>query len=335
MNLIKKMLVVFVIAGFIFPAAGFSSDKKNIPDFSATERAKVPEEFKWNISDIFPSVEAWQKGTEVFEKMIPQISEASKEWTSSAKNMLKFFDTLTNVYREGYKLYSYASNKSNMDMGNPELQKMKGQMRSYFIKIGSMISFINSDILKLGEEKFAEYVKQEAALKVYSFEVEEVLRMKAHVLPPDQQKIVSLTGLFSGAPSRASGILNNVEMPNAEIMLKDGKKVALNYANYAKYRKSKDPETRSKVMNAFWDNHRKFERTFAVLLDSAMKKHVFNSKVGKFENTLKAKLYPSSIDTSVYHNLIKYTKENLEPLHRYLNLKKELLKLKEYKYEDI
>ncbi len=334
MNLLKKMFVIFVIAGFIFPAAGFSSEK-NIPDFSTTERSKVPEEFKWNISDIFPSVDAWRKGAEKFEKMIPGIAEASKEWTASANNMLKFFDTLTNVYREGYKLYSYASNRSNMDMGNPELQKMKGQMRSYFIKIGSMISFINSDILKLGGEKFAEYVKQEKGLEVYSFEVEEVLRMRAHVLPPDQQKIVSLTGLFSGAPSRASGILNNVEMPNAEIKLSDGKKVELNYANYAKYRKSKDAGTRSMVMKAFWDNHRKFEKTFAVLLDSEMKKHVFNSKVGKFENTLKAKLYPSSIDISVYHNLIKYTRENLAPLHRYLNLKKDLLKLKEFKYEDI
>ncbi len=335
MNPIKKMMVVIVIAGFLFPAAGFSSNKKNIPDFSMIERSKVPEEYKWNISDIFPSVEAWKEGSKKFEKMIPLIADASNGWTGSAKNMLKFFNTLSNVYREGYKLYSYASNRSNMDMGNPELQKMKGQMRSYFIKISSMISFINSDILKLGSEKFSEYVKQEPGLEVYRFEVEEVLRMKAHVLPPDQQKIVSLTGLFSGAASRASGILNNVEMPNAEIRLKDGKKVELNYANYAKYRKSKDPETRSMVMKAFWDNHRKFEKTFAVLLDSEMKKHVFNSKVGKFENTLKARLYPSSIDTAVYHNLIKYTRENLAPLHRYLKLKKEMLKLKEYKYDDI
>ncbi len=334
MSIIKKIFIVLLFAGLILPTSGFSSSK-DIPDFSTTERAKVPEEFKWKISDIFPSVEAWQKGTKVFEKMIPQIDEASKEWTSSAKNMLKFFDTLSNVYRKGYKLYSYASNRSNMDLGNPEFQKMKGQMRSYFIKIGSMTSFINSDILKLGGEKFAEYVKQEAGLKVYSFEIEEVLRMKAHVLPPDQQRIVSLTGLFSGAPSRASGILNNVEMPNAKIKLADGKEVELNYSNYAKYRKSKNPDLRSKVMRKYWGNHRMFEKTFAVLIDAEMKKHVFNSKVGKFENTLKAKLYPSSIDTSVYHNLIKYTKENLEPLHRYLKLKKELLKLKEYKYEDI
>lgn len=334
MNVIKKTLVVFVFAGLIIPAAGFGSTK-NIPDFSTTDRDKVPEKFKWNISDIFPSVEAWKKGSEEFGKLIPKLKEVSKEWTGSAGKMLNFMKTLDNIYKKGYRLYSYAGNRSNMDMGNSQFQKMKGEMRSYFVKIGSMISFINSDILKLGGEKFEEYIKAEPELKVYKFEVDEILRMKVHVLPPDQQKIVSLTGLFSGTPSRASGILNNVEMPNAKIKLADGKEVELNYSNYAKYRKSKDPVLRSKVMRKYWDNHRTFEKTFAVLIDSAMKKHVFDSKVGKFENTLKTRLYPNSIDTSVYHNLIKYTRENLEPLHRYLKLKKDLLKLKEYKYDDI
>ncbi|MCK4891019.1 MAG: oligoendopeptidase F [Candidatus Aminicenantes bacterium] len=334
MSVIKKIFIVLVFAGLILPSSGFSSSK-NIPDFSTTERDKVPEEFKWNISDIFPSIEAWKKGSEELGKLIPQLTEVSKDWTMSAGNMLKFFKTLGKIYRKGYKLYSYASNRSNMDMGNPLFQKMKGEMRSYFIRIGSMISFVNSDILKLGGEKFAEYIKAEPELKVYKFEIDEILRMKAHVLPPDQQRIVSLTGLFSSAPSRTSGILNNVEMPNAKIKLADGKEVELNYSNYAKYRKSKNPDRRSRVMRKYWGNHRMFEKTFAVLLDAEMKKHVFNSKVGKFENTLKARLYPNSIDTSVYHNLIKYTRENLEPLHRYLKLKKDLLKLKEYKYDDI
>ena len=334
MTLIEKIFAAVVIAGLVLPAAGFGATKK-IPDFSSTERDKVPEEFKWKISDIFPSVEAWQKESEAFGAMIPQLEEVSTDWTGSAEKMLKFFTTMDTLYRKGYKLYSYASNRSNMDMGNAEFQKMKGQMRSNFVKISSMVSFINSDILKLGGEKFAAYVKEKPELAVYKFEVEEILRMKDHVLPPDQQKIVSLTGLFSGAASTASGILNNVEMPHASVRLSEGEEVELNYANFSKYRKSKNPGLRSEVMRKYWDNHRKFEKTFAVLIDAEMKKHVFNSKVGKFENTLEARLYPNSIDTSVYKNLIKYTRENLEPLHRYLNLKKDLLKLKEYRYDDI
>ncbi len=335
MKIMKKLSVLIVIGVMIMNINGFGDSGKKIPDFSTVSRDKVPEEYKWNIGDIYPSVKAWEEGKREFDKLIPKILEASKGWTESAEKMFKFLEIMKDVKMKGFRLYSYASNRSNMDMGNSEFQKMKGEMQSAFVKIGSMVSFFDSDILKLGASNFKKYLKKEPKLGVYKFGIEEILRMKDHVLPPDQQRIVSLTGLFSGAPSRASGILNNIDMPNTVVKLPNGESVELNYANYAKYRKSKDPDLRSKVMRAYWDNHRKFEKTFAVLIDAEMKKHVFNANVGKFKNTLEAQLYPNSIDTSVYHNLIKYTKENLKPLHRYLKLKKELLGLKELRYDDI
>ncbi|MCP4213654.1 MAG: oligoendopeptidase F family protein, partial [bacterium] len=35
--------------------------KKNIPDFSNQERKEVPQEFKWKVEDVYPSIEAWEK----------------------------------------------------------------------------------------------------------------------------------------------------------------------------------------------------------------------------------------------------------------------------------
>ncbi|MDP4117533.1 MAG: M3 family oligoendopeptidase, partial [Bacteroidota bacterium] len=184
-------------------------------------------------------------------------------------------------------------------------------------------------------ETIKEYLAQEKGLADYKFTIEQILRAKEHILPAEQQKIVSLTGLYSSNTSEAFNLLNNVDIPNMEVTLSDGKKVTLNYTNYSYYRAAKEPGDRSLVMNTFWKNHKKYENTLASLMDAQMKMHLFDAKVGKYTTCLQARLYGDNIDTSVYYNLIKYVKQNLEPFHRYLKLKKELLKLDKFRYEDV
>jgi oligoendopeptidase F len=94
------------------------------------------------------------------------------------------------------------------------------------------------------------------------------------------------------------------------------------------------PEDRTLVMKTFWNNHKKFENSLA-LLDGEMKKHLFYAKVKKHPDCLSAKLFSDNIDTSVYINLVRMVKENLEPLHRYIKVKQQLLGLEKFRYEDI
>jgi oligoendopeptidase F len=180
-----------------------------------------------------------------------------------------------------------------------------------------------------------QYLQKEPGLKPYVFSIERILRTKAHILPADQEKIYSYSGLFSGTPAKAAGILNNVEIPSPGITLSNGKKITLNLANYVRYRSVKNRSDRALVMKTYWKNHKKFENTFAALLDGAMKQHLFNARIHKYSDTLEARLSQNNIDPRVYQKLIRSVRENLGPLHRYLKVKQELLGLDQFKYEDI
>ncbi|MHC1708492.1 MAG: oligoendopeptidase F [Bacteroidales bacterium] len=309
--------------------------QSKIPDFSLTERKDIPKEYTWKIEDVFPDVDAWKREKEEAVTMIAQIDNMAKTWTSSAKAMLEFEQYTDKLSLKMERLYSYAGNQANMDVGNTQFISMKGEIQSLFVQYGSKLAFVQPDLLKLGEAKFKEYLKSEPKLETWRFGIEQVFRMKDHILPEDQQRIVSMTGLFSHVPGEASGVLNNLEIPSAEIALSDGKKVTLNYANYMQYRGAKDASDRSLVMKTFWDNHTKFENTHATLLNGEMKQHYFYSKVGKYQDCLEARLYGENIDPAVYHKLISSIHKNLPSLHQYLKLKQRMLKLKSYKYDDI
>ncbi len=328
-----KVLIMVVLLGLPFTI--FSETGQQIPDYSTTDRQDVPREFKWSIEDLYPSIKAWEKDKAAAMKMLENIKSLAPGWITSPEKMLTLLNHLKNLRIKGYRLYAYASHRSNMDMRNQKFQLLKGEMRNMFVQFGTMLAFMNPDILKLGEKIFYSYLKAEPGLKPYRFSIEQVLRMKNHILPPGQQKIVSMSGLFSGASSQASGMLNNVEMPQPEVILSDGTKIKLNYANYARYRSSVNQDDRRQVMHIYWKNSKMFENTLAILLDSGIKQDLFNSRVYGYKDCLDARLYGENIDPRVYHNLIQSVRNNLGSLHRYLILKKQLLGLDVFLYEDI
>ncbi|MCP5106581.1 MAG: oligoendopeptidase F family protein, partial [bacterium] len=310
-------------------------DKIELPDYSHVERKQVPGEFKWKVEDIYPGMEEWQKEKTLLLEKIGGIDELAKDWTADPGRMFELLNHVDETEKIEDRLYLYTSLLADTDMGNSQYQALKGEILAIDVDFSSKLSFIDPDILKLGKKKIGEYIEADPRLDVYTFKFDSVLRMKAHILPTDQEKIIAQTGLFSGGPGKASGFLNNLDMPFPRLTLSDGKKIRLNIAAYSRYRDVENREDRRKVMRTYWKHHTGFKNTHAALLDAEIKKHLFKSRVRNYKNCLEAALYPNNIDPDVYHTLIQTVKENLGAFHRYLELKTRLLGLDKLGYEDI
>jgi oligoendopeptidase F len=325
-------LLIFVLTT---PITAEDSSTSKIPDYSLTERKDIPVEYTWRVEDIYPGIQEWKKDKALVEQSINKLQEMSKDWTTSPQKMLSLLGLKDRIEIRGEKLRAFATLQNDGDLSDPLFQQMRGEIQNLFVRYNTTISFIESDILKLGKESFAGYLEKEDELKPYAFMIETVLRTRAHVLPTEQEKIYTFSGLFSDTPSNAANILNNVEMPSPEITLSNGEKVTLNLANYVRHRAGNIRSDRLLVMKTYWKNHKQFENTFSVLLDGAMKKHLVNARIHNYKDCLEAQLAQDNIDTQVYHKLIRSVRENLGPLHRYLKIKQELFGLDVFKYEDI
>jgi len=338
MTKINPMCIVLLGGILLLPFLNVAQGKKSekaIPDYSMNERKDVPPEYTWKIEDLFPSLEAWQAEKESLSKRIAQIDEKVKDWTSSAQSMLALLDLIDEIDQRSSRLSSYASHQGNTDMGNNLFQRMDGEIRSILVQLNSRLAFLQPDILALGAEKFSAFLKAEPKLAVYRFTIESILREKDHILPGDQQRIASLTGLFAGTPGRASGQLNDVELPPAELTLSDGQKVILNYPAYMRLRASKNAADRTSVMTAFWKNQKKFENTLAILQDGAIKQHWFNAQIHNYPDCLASRLFGENMAPDVYQQLIRSVHEFLPALQRYLTLKQKMLGLPKFHYEDV
>ncbi|HSQ34568.1 MAG TPA: oligoendopeptidase F [Candidatus Binatia bacterium] len=337
----KKICPVFflLLGGLLLPpsltVAQEKKMEKTIPDYSLSERQDVPVEYTWKIEDLFSSLQAWQAEKETVAGLIARVDEAAKGWTASPAAMRTLLELIDQIDLRSSRLSSYASHQGNTDMGNTVYQGMEGDMRSMLVGLNSKLAFLQPDVLALGAEKFAAYLKAEPGLAPHRFTIEGILREKEHILPGDQQRIASLTGLFAGAAGRASGMLNDVELPSAEITTSDGRNVTLNYPAYMRLRASKNAADRSLAMNAFWKNQKKFENTLAILQDAGIKRHWFNAQIRKFPDCLSARLSGENISPEVYHQLIRSVHDYLPAFQRYLALKQKMLGLPKFRYEDV
>ena len=327
------LMIAVLVSGASFAA---EKDKaKEIPDYSMTPRSEVPSQVTWRVEDIYPTYEDWLKDKEALEQLVSQIDAKVPGWTGSAQKMADLYELADAISRKAERLYEYAVFQSDVDMSNSKYQIMKGELESIFVNLGVKLAFMEADLLKVKDETLVGYLKEEKRLEPYRFGIEQTLRMRAHILPEDQQKIVSMTGLFADAPGKAARFLNDIDMPAPEVTLSDGSPVKLSPAMYNRYRASKEPSDRTLVMQTYWKNRKQFENTLAALFDGEMRQHLFTARTRDYKDCLEARLFGDGIDTLVYHQLIASVKDNLGVFHRYLKLKGQLQGLDTMRYEDI
>ncbi|MGE5341432.1 MAG: oligoendopeptidase F [Candidatus Omnitrophota bacterium] len=310
-------------------------EPERIPDFSNTERDRVPGEFLWKIEDVYPDLDAWERDKALYVRMIDRIDELAVDWTHSHQRLFALLDHVTQIQKLEEKIYCYPRLLADTDMGNSKWQAIKGEIQCISIQMESKLAFMEPDLLELGKETIERYRRAEPRLDEYAMYFDSMLRMKDYILSTDKERILSQTALFSGASKKGADMLNDVEMPAPRLTLSDGKKVRLNIPAYVRHRESNVRSDRHNVMETFWKNHAKFRNTHAALLDGAIKSHWFFMKVRGYKSCLQAALYPHNIKPDVYDNLIQTVRENLKPLHRYLQLKARILNIDKLSYNDI
>jgi len=325
----RTYLALFLIAGAPMTAS------QPIPDFSQTERAKVPDAYKWRSTDIYADNAAWRTEFEAVRQRIAALAPLGRVWTASPKDMGDFMTLLDEVNLRGTRLYQFASHQGDMDLADTTYQKMKGEAQSMLVDLGGQLAFMDSGLLALGQEKVEAYIQAEPRLAPHRVGFLKTLRMKDHILPEGEERVAATAGLFTSAPSAAAGMLNNVDMPHAEVTLSDGHKVLLNTANYNKYRASKVAADRRMVMATHFAEQARYENTFATLLDASAKQDLFQARIRKYPTCLDSALYPEAIDPAVYRNLVATVKANLAPLHRLLKLRGRMLGLADLSYGDV
>ena len=289
------------------------------------ERANIEDKYKWNINDVYSSINAWRNEKDRIAAALPAIRTFTGRLGSSAEMLADALDTTTNLEKELSRLYVYASMLADQDTRASEAQGMKQQMQLLFAEYSAQASYIEPEILKVGSETIDTFLATEPRLKIYTFYLHDIARRALHTLTDAEEKILADAGPMASSPGNIYGILANADFPYPTITLADGSRKRVDHSGYGELRASGVRQDREAAMSSFFTSLGGFSRTLGTIMNSNVQRALFYSRSRKYASTLEAALDGPNIPVSVYQRLVDGVNRNLPTLHRYLKLRKRMM----------
>lgn len=299
------------------------------------DRSKIPDKFKWDLTHIYPSDEAWRQAKEKTVMSLSGVEQFKGTLGASAQSLFGCLDRVSGISKELTRLGSYASMNSDQDTRDSKYLAMQQEIRQVYSDFAAKAAFIEPEILEIDNKKVDEFLKQEKKLEVYRHYLDDILRRKAHTGTSGEEKIIADASLMSDAAESIYGVFTDADFPYPEAKLSSGETVKLTKSAFSLYRTASNRDDRKLVFSTFFGRLNEYRRTFGTQMNAQVKKDMFYSRARKYNSSLESALDANNIPVKVYHSLVDGVNNNLKTFHRYLNLRKRILGLNELHYYDL
>ena len=290
---------------------------------------------RWNLSDLYPSVAAWNADAAKLEAQMKEFASCKGHLADSGARLRSCLELQADMTKRYLRMIVFSSQQLAEDTGAPASLELAQKGRVIGARLNEAGSFVNPEVLRMGKDKIARFVAQDAALKAYRYPLDQILHLAPHTLDAQGEALVASFGLINDAGGSAYNILTNADIPWPTIKLSTGEEVRLDATAYTKYREVASRDDRKRVMDTFFGTFKTFERTIGVTLYSQLKQDTVYSKVRKYRDSIERVLDRNRVPVAVFDTLIAQTNESLPTLHRYFRLRAKMLGLQQLHYYDI
>ncbi|MBU8933819.1 MAG: oligoendopeptidase F [candidate division Zixibacteria bacterium] len=291
-------------------------------------RDDIDDNHKWNLTDLFPSDDAWEEGVNQAEKIIEQAKKFSGQ-LATAKTLYECLESRTELNLLTSRLYQYA--RLNQDLNNrvSKYQATSDRAAALSSRAGTAFAFVEPELLQLDEAKLLEMEACFPKTGVYDFYLKELIRSSKHVRSEEVEELLAMSATVARGPETIFTMLDDADLTYPTIKDEEGQDLPLTKQRVAKCLESSDPRVRKDAHCAFYSVYKEHLNTLGASLSATITKDLFYSKARRFDDCLSAALFGNNIPTSVYNSLLDSTEANLTGLNKYTSVRKRILGLDE------
>ncbi|HNS60715.1 MAG TPA: oligoendopeptidase F [Anaerolineales bacterium] len=299
-------------------------------------RSKINKKFTWNAESVFKSAKEWEAEVSAILAELPNVKKFEGRLSESADVLLEGMRAVEALANRTYKIFMYAGFSYSVDTTNQKSAALFGKAQGVAGQVSGALSFVNPELIAMGKTKLDEWMKGNDKLAVYAHGFEDLFRQQAHVRSGEVEELLGMVGDPFGGAQNSSSMLVNADFKFAPAKDKKGKKVEITQGNmHTSLMESPDRKVRQSAFESYMDKHLEFRNTLAANLNTSIKNNIFNMRARKFDTSLQASLFGLNIPESVFHNLINTFKKNLPVWHRYFELRRKALGLRDVTYYDM
>ncbi|MFS0862828.1 oligoendopeptidase F [Fredinandcohnia sp. 179-A 10B2 NHS] len=299
-------------------------------------RSEVPVEQTWNLRDLFETEEAWENELEAVQRDLTTVTQYKGRVCENATSLLSCLVAKDALLERVVRVMTYADLQMAVDGTNPVYQGNAARVASMLSTVSSSMSFVQSELLALDEEKVQTYIKEESALKEFKKTLSDILETKPHMLSPDAEEVLAAFGEVFNSPYMIYQRSKTSDMQFSAFTTDDGVEHPLTFNLFPKYEDSANTELRRKAYDSFVGTLNQYKNTYAATYATEVKKQVTEARLRKYESATDMLLEEQQVTKEMYLNQLDTIQTELAPhMRRLAKLKQRVLGLEKMHYADL
>ena len=298
-------------------------------------RDQIEQKYKWKIEEMYSDEDQWKNDYKTVEDKAKDYVEYSGKLGESPRILLEALQKKDNIWLILEKVYVYARMKKDEDNRATKYQAMSDKASSLIAKTSSYLSFFTPELLEIPEEQLRSFLKAEEGFKMYEHAINEILREKAHVLTKNEENLMAQFSEIAGSTNDIFSMINNADIKFGSIIDEDGDEVEVTHGRYIGFMESHDRRVRKEAFEHMYDAYDSLKNTLATTYNYNTKTDVITARIRKYDSAREMALSGDNIPTEVYDNLVDTVNSRLDLLHRYVEVRRKLLKVDEVHMYDM
>ncbi len=300
-----------------------------------TQRADIPEAERWDTEKIYADTAAWENDFSAAKEKLAEVTAFNGHLTENADTLYRYLQLSEALELNLEDLFVYAKMKLDEDNRVNMYQAMRDRAMALSVKASEETAFFTPEILAAGKEKIRSLIAADKRLALYERFFDDLLRYAPHTLSPKEETLLAMAGEMAEGPQNAFSMLNEADLRFPSIRNEDGEEITINHANFIRLMESKERRVRKDAFTGLYGTYETFRNTLAATLAGNVKGECFFAKARNYPSALNSALFADAVDETLYTNMIKAVRDNLDAFRHYLRLRKKTLKLEELHFYDV
>ena len=298
-------------------------------------REEIDSKYKWDLSSMFPSDEAFEAGLEELKAYCPKLLAFKGKISTSAQALLEFLQLEDKMTLLLYKIINYAERKSDEDTRVAKYQAYVANATSAYTQVGEATSWFAAELLAIPAESVEKFYAEVPALEFYRRKLNKILNQREHTLSAEEEALLARAEELAVQPTNIFSMFDDADLTFDDAVDSEGKTHKLTSGSFVPLLMDADRVLRESAFKQLYSRFGEFRNTSAAILTSQVKNLQFFSSSRKYASSLEAALAENEIPVEVYNNLIDAVHQNFPAFYKYVDLRKRVMGLDELHFWDV
>ena len=298
-------------------------------------REEIDSKYKWDLSSMFPSDEAFEAGLEELKAYCPKLLAFKGKISTSAQALLEFLQLEDQMTLLLYKIINYAERKSDEDTRVAKYQAYVANATSVYTQVGEATSWFAAELLAIPAESVEKFYAEVPALEFYRRKLNKILNQREHTLSAEEEALLARAEELAVQPTNIFSMFDDADLTFEDAVDSEGNTHKLTSGSFVPLLMDADRVLRESAFKQLYSRFGEFRNTSAAILTSQVKNLQFFSSSRKYASSLGAALAENEIPVEVYNNLIDAVHQNFPAFYKYVDLRKRVMGLDKLHFWDV